>query len=173
MDNKGAVEVKHAISFKNTTGQPLTTAPATVLSKAEPNNRFLVQGLMKYCRPGQDATLEITSTNDVQVNISVKSEKTEEQEMHPNNINIIVSTLHNCEVVLVNYKQESVKCIVKHSLNGVLTVSDPEVKSKNEKFVSSYDYNPLAKYNWEVNVNPKETNKIVFSYISKERIYKI
>ena len=47
MDNKGAVEVKHAISFKNSTGQPLTTAPATVLAKAEPNNKFLNCGFFK------------------------------------------------------------------------------------------------------------------------------
>ena len=37
MENKGDVEVKHAISFKNMTGQPLTTAPATVLATADPN----------------------------------------------------------------------------------------------------------------------------------------
>merc|ERR1712137_1458928 len=103
MDNKGSVEVKHAISFKNTTGQPLTTAPATVLSKAESNSKFLVQGLMKYCWPGHDANLEITSTHDVQVNFSVKSDTTENPEKDGEYM--MYSTLHNCEVVLVNYKQ--------------------------------------------------------------------
>ena len=167
MDNKGAVEVKHAISFKNTTGQPLTTAPATVLSKAEPNSKFLVQGLMKYCWPGHDANLEITSTHDVQVNFSVKSDTTENPEKDGEYV--MYSTLHNCEVVLVNYKQESVKCKVEHSLRGAITASDPDVKSKIEKIVSYHDINPQAKYVWEINVGPQETNKIVFSYIVKER----
>ena len=40
----GPVEVKHAISFKNVTGQPLTPASATVLAKGDPDNKFLVQG---------------------------------------------------------------------------------------------------------------------------------
>ena len=168
MDNKGAVEVKHAISFKNTTGQPLTTAPATVLSKAVPNSKFLVQGLMKYCWPGHDANLEITSTHDVQVNFSVKSAETTEKQEKDSEYTVY-STLHNCEVVLVNYKQESVKCKVEHSLRGELTVSDPEVKSKIEKIVSYHDINPNAKYVWEIIVGPQETNKIVFSFILKER----
>ena len=167
MENKGAVEVKHAISFKNTTGQPLTTAPATVLSKAEPNSKFLVQGLMKYCWPGHDANLEITSTHDVQVNFSVKSDTTENPEKDGEYV--MYSTLHTCEVVLVNYKQESVKCKVEHSLRGAITASDPDVKSKIEKIVSYHDINPQAKYVWEINVGPQETNKIVFSYIFKER----
>lgn len=168
MDNKGAVEVKHAISFKNTTGQPLTTAPATVLSKAEPNSKFLVQGLMKYCWPGHDANLEITSTHDVQVNFSVKSAGTTEEKEKDSEYTVY-STLHNCEVVLVNYKQESVKCKVEHSLRGALTVSDPEVKNKIEKIVNYHDINPHAKYVWEIIVGPQETNKIVFSFIVKER----
>ena len=167
MDNKGAVEVKHAISFKNTTGQPLTTAPATVLSKAEPNSKFLVQGLMKYCWPGHDANLEITSTHDVQVNFSVKSDTTEEQEK--DNDYTMYSTLHHCEVVLVNYKQESVKCKVEHTLRGALVASDPDVKNKIDKIVSYHDINPHAKYVWEIIVGPQQNNKIVFSYILKER----
>jgi len=167
MDNKGAVEVKHAISFKNTTGQPLTTAPATVLSKAEPNSKFLVQGLMKYCWPGHDANLEITSTHDVQVNFSVKSDTTEEQEK--DNDYTMYSTLHHCEVVLVNYKQESVKCKVEHTLRGALAASDPDVKNKIDKIISYHDINPHAKYVWEIIVGPQQNNKIVFSYILKEK----
>ena len=167
MDNKGAVEVKHAISFKNTTGQPLTTAPATVLSKAEPNSKFLVQGLMKYCWPGHDANLEITSTHDVQVNLAVKSDTTEEQEKDSDYT--MYSTLHNCEVVLVNYKQESVKCKVEHTLRGALVSSNPAVKNKIDKIVSYHDINPHAKYVWEIIAGPQQNNKIVFSYILKER----
>ena len=50
---------------------------------------------MKNCRQGHDANLEISSTHDVQVNFSVKSEKPEK----PERVRDFV-----CEVVLVNYK---------------------------------------------------------------------
>ena len=169
MDNKGAVEVKHAISFQNSTGQPLTTAPATVLAKAEPNDEFLVQGLMKYCCPGHDANLEITSTHDVQVNFSTQSaESIKEQEMDTEYI--INSVLKNCEVVLVNNKEESVKCKVEHTLGGELASSDPEVKNKIDKNMGAYNYlNPLAKFVWEIALGPKDKKKMTFSYLVKER----
>ena len=170
MDNRGTVEVKHAISFKNTTGQPLTTAPATVLSKAETNSKFLVQALMKYCWPDHDANLEITSTHDVQVNFSIKSEEST-KEREKDSEYIIHSILKNCEVLLVNYKQERVKCKVEYSLRGELAASDPEVKKIIEKNIVTYniDINPHAKYVWEIILDPKEQKKIAFSYLWKER----
>ena len=169
MDNKGAVEVKHAISFKNSTGQPLTTAPATVLAKAEPNNKFLVQGLMNYCWPGHDANLEITSTHDVQVNFLTQSaESIKEQEKDTEYI--IYSVLKNCEVVLVNNKEESVKCKVEHTFKGELASSDPEVRNKIDKNMGAYnDLNPLAKFVWEIALGPKDKKKMTFSYLVKER----
>ena len=53
VNDSGEVDVKHAISFKNTTSQPLTTAPATILAKSGENSKFLVQGMMKFTLPGQ------------------------------------------------------------------------------------------------------------------------
>jgi len=163
--NRGPVYVKHAISFKNTTGQPLTTAPATVLFKAEPNNKFLVQGLMKYCLPGHDANLEMTTAHDVHVTTHVQVSPcnckvaTDEQEKDRKCTKF--SAL--CEVVLVNYKQESVKCKVGYELRGTLATSDPKVKSKIS-VANPHDINQCAKYAWEINIDPQEEKKIVFSY---------
>ena len=61
------VPVKHAISFKKTSGQPLTKAPVSILGKTSDNNsKFMVQGMMKFTNPAKNATIEITRTMDVE-----------------------------------------------------------------------------------------------------------
>ena len=72
MVSKGEVEVNHAISFRNKSGQPLTTAPATILARNNNNktNRFMVQGMLKFSMPGQNVDIEITTTQDVQVSVN-------------------------------------------------------------------------------------------------------
>ena len=77
---QGSVEVKHAISFQNSSGQPLTTAPVSILTKTEDNNnKPMVQGMMKYTGPGKKATVEITRTLDVEGKfvVETKERKTE------------------------------------------------------------------------------------------------
>ena len=173
-DNKGDVEVKHAISFKNLTEQPLTSAPATVLAKAETNSKFLVQGRMKYTGPGQDATLEITTTMDVQVKFGITTlDTTKQKELdNPGSEYMIATTVKKGKVELVNNKNEMVKCKVEYKLHGDMIESDPLVKDKVENSGSRHHgINSFTKQIWEIEMNPNGKKTISFSYNWKERIH--
>ena len=77
------------------------------------SNRFLVQGLMKYTGPGHDATIEITTTSDVQAKLSVvTAETTREPEAdNPESEYMVATTVRTGTVELVNNKEEAVKWV--------------------------------------------------------------
>ena len=103
--------MKHGISFKNTTGQPLTTAPATILARGEPNSKFLVQGLMKFTGVDREATIEITNTMEVEAKMRIETkEKTTERDLVEGFV--IISTLKSAEAEFINYRDEAVECTV-------------------------------------------------------------
>ena len=69
-DEENSVEVKHAISFRNPTGQPLTGGPVSILARQneEAESKFMVQAMMKFTGPEKPIIVEITRAMDVQVN---------------------------------------------------------------------------------------------------------
>merc|ERR1712130_566738 len=68
-DEENSVEVKHAISFRNPTGQPLTGGPVSILARQneEVESKFMVQAMMKFTGPEKPIIVEITRAMDVQV----------------------------------------------------------------------------------------------------------
>ena len=137
-------------------------------------SRFLVQGLMKYTGPGHDATIEITTTSDVQAKLSVvTAETTREPEAdNPESEYMVATTVRTGSVELVNNKEEAVKCKVEHSLQGQLAASDPAYKDKIERSQGRlHGLNPSAKYIWELELEPKQRKKITMKIIWKDRIH--
>ncbi|MEI8242593.1 MAG: hypothetical protein WCI17_04940 [bacterium] len=59
----GAPKVLHKIRLANSSGMPLTTAPALILR----DDRVLAQGLMTYASPGAETDLDITTSVDIRV----------------------------------------------------------------------------------------------------------
>ena len=68
-DEENSVEVKHAISLRNPTGQPLTGGPVSILARQneEAESKFMVQAMMKFTGPEKPIIVEITRAMDVQV----------------------------------------------------------------------------------------------------------
>ena len=68
-DEENSVEVKHAVSFRNPTGQPLTSGPVSVLARQKEGteSKFMVQAMMKFTGPDKPVIVEITRAMDVQV----------------------------------------------------------------------------------------------------------
>jgi len=60
------VKAAHHIRLQNTSGQPLTTAPALIVQ----GNRVLAQGLMTYTSPGASSDLTVNTAVDVKVHKS-------------------------------------------------------------------------------------------------------
>ena len=74
-DEENSVEVKHAISFRNPTGQPLTGGPVSILARQnkEVESKFMVQAMMKFTGPEKPIILEITRAMDIQVKVGIIS----------------------------------------------------------------------------------------------------
>merc|ERR1719361_912416 len=176
LNNKGTgedetlIEATHAITFKNTSGQPFTTAPVSVLiegdrakddmdidepKKERKENNFLVQGLMKFTGPDKIATIEITKALDVEGKFVIETSKERK----------------------VEAKKKKIKCKVDHLLYGQLEKSDPSPMEVTERHNSrvygpqqNTDLNNTAKYVWEIKVPAKGKAELVFSYHIKEWI---
>jgi len=168
----GEVDVKHAISFKNTTSQPLTTAPATILAKSGENSKFLVQGMMKFTLPGQDATVEITKTLNVQAKFTIETGETSQEISEEADEKIVTTKKTGC-VEILNTKEEDVKCKVEYILHGTLLASSPPFKNKFEQNsnYTNMDLNTRTKYIWEFQVEAKQKQKINFNFCIKKRIH--
>ena len=72
-DEENSVKVKHAISFRNPTGQPLTGGPVSILARQneEVESKFMVQAMMKFTGPEKPIIVEITRAMDVQVKVEM------------------------------------------------------------------------------------------------------
>merc|ERR1711892_63385 len=121
-EEQSSVEVKHAITFKNTSGQPLTTAPVSILAKTkDSNSKFMVQGMMKFTGPAKNATIEITKTMDVQGKFVIETLKERKTEVinesmegkHKQYVDLIKKV---AKVIIVNSKDEEIKCKIDYHL---------------------------------------------------------
>jgi hypothetical protein len=179
----GEVEVKHAITFKNTSGQPLTTAPVSILAKTEDNNsKFMVQGMMKYTSPAKNATIEITRTMEVDGKFVVETKKERKTEVineattaegtglqsGTRTKQYIDSIEKSAKVVIKNAKDVEIKCKIEHQLFGHLEESAPVFKEKTERQNNHHGLNPTTKYTWEITVPEGGKAELNFKYCVKE-----
>ena len=190
LNNKGSgnddtmVEATHAITFKNTSGQPFTTGPVSVIMAEEcknmdeddktrnsNENNFLVQGLMKFTGPNKIATVEITKALDVEgkfVLETSKERKVEAKKKVKDDVHELVCIQKTGTVTITNLKDEEVKCKIDHLLYGQLEKSEPSHMEVTERNVGHHDLNPTAKYVWQVKVPPKGKAELVFTFVIKQ-----
>jgi len=190
LNNKGLgnddtmVEATHAITFKNTSGQPFTTGPVSVLMAEENKiaesdnktrngneNNFLVQGMMKFTGPNKIATVEITKALDVEgkfVLETSKERKVEAKKTVRDDVHELVCIQKTGTVTITNLKDEEVKCKIDHLLYGQLEKSEPSHMEVTERNVGHHDLNPTAKYVWQVKVPAKGKAELVFTYVIKQ-----
>ena len=172
MGNRGNVDVKHAIGFKNISGHPLTTGPVTVLckKKEDQNDKFLVQGLMKFTGKNQDTNVEITTSMDVLSKFTINTAETKMAEKNDKENYVVSTTYQSGEVEIINMKDEEIKCRIEYNLRGNMIKSEPEFKDKIEtsKRAARSDLNLVTKYVWEVNVGRKQKRNIKFNFCWKE-----
>ena len=114
-----APKVLHKIRLRNTSAQPLTTAPALLLS----GDRVLAQGLMTYAAPGGSVDLTVTTAVDIQVK---KTEK--ETKRTPDAITMQDNRYARVDltgtVSLTNFGKESAALEVTRSVGGLVDSAD-------------------------------------------------
>merc|ERR1712112_636636 len=173
-DEENSVEVKHAITFKNPTGQTLTAGPVSVLTQEElqGHSNFMVQGSMKFTSPDRPVNVEITRTFDVQAIYVVETEKERRTEQisktdswtgEGNKYADVISK--KGKVTIKNRKNLDIKCKIEHNLQGHITESVPAPKEQIERPSRSYrDLNPVSKLTWEVSVPAESQAEINIEY---------
>ena len=187
LSNKGSanddtmVEATHAITFKNTSGQPFTTGPVSVLMAKESKvmdkddkirnndeNNFLVQSLMKFTGPNKIATVEITKALDVEGKFVLTTSKERKVESKNKNKGELVCIEKTGSFTITNLKNEEVECKIDYLLHGQLQKSNPPHIEATEVNDGGIDQNPITKYVWQVKVPPKDKAELIFIFTIKE-----
>jgi hypothetical protein len=124
-DEENSVEVKHAISFRNPTGQPLTGGPVSILARQneEAESKFMVQAMMKFTGPEKPIIVEITRAMDVQATYSVETCKEKKTELWSAAVSWTGAGKKYVDVVtkkgkltIKNPKATAIKCKIEHAL---------------------------------------------------------
>jgi len=172
-DEENSVEVKHAISFRNPTGQPLTGGPASILARQdeEAESKFMVQAMMKFTGPEKPIIVEITRAMDVQANYSVETSKEKKTELWSAAVSwtgagkkYVDVVAKKGKLVIKNPKATAIKCKIEHALQGHLEKSKPAVKEVTERPSHGQELNPTSKLLWELEVPAEGSAELSIEY---------
>ena len=180
--NGVAVQATHAITFKNSSGQPFTTGPVSVLMETNnetakqgdvmetdvgragrKDNNFMIQGLMKFTGSEKTATVELTKALDVDgkfVVESAKETKIEAKRTVREEEYMLEGTKMMGKLTINNMRNEDVKCKIDHLLYGHLEKSEPEhieVTETNHAILKQ-DYSSIHDHS----MRPNPTTKYVW-----------
>lgn len=155
-----AEEVWHALKFKNTSGQPLTTGPASVYEKGQ----MIGQSQTSYVPRGADAELRINKALDISPE-QTEEEVTRERGAIKNPAGYPIFDLVTVRGTLVvkNQKTESAKLVIKKDFTGELVEAEktPTI-AKTAKGLR--DVNPRGKLTWTETVPGGESVTIKYTY---------
>jgi len=172
-DEENSVEVKHAISFRNPTGQPLTGGPVSILARQneEVESKFMVQAMMKFTGPEKPIIVEITRAMDVQATYSVETSKEKKTELWSAAVSWTGAGKKYVDVVtkkgkltIKNPKPTAIKCKIEHNLKGHLEKSKPAVKEVTERPSHGQELNPTSKLLWELEVPAEGSAELSIDY---------
>lgn len=136
-------DVWHTIKFKNTSGQPLTTAPVTVFQ----NGEVLGQDTLSYSSPGSDVLVRMSKALDVHADANEEEVSRERASLRlPNDHFFDLVTLKGT-IALQNFKDKAVKMKITKEIFGELVSADgsPTV-TKTAKGLQ--DVNPTLRLIW-------------------------
>lgn len=186
--DEGMIKAMHAVTFKNISGKPLTTAPVSVFSEGtttedsgDDSNKFMVQTTMKFTAQNESATVEITDALDVDAKFITETEKERKTELITEGTfggffksgpksKYADSIQKNAKVVINNNKNEEVNCKIEYLLYGHMEHSKPDPIEKIEKGSQHqrYGLNPTTKYVWKMKIPSKGKSDLIFKYCIKE-----
>ena len=144
------------IKFKNTSGVPLTTAPAT----AYKNNNLVGQDMLKYTPAGADGTLRLARAMDIPARFTGTETS--------NDTVVIDNVTHqrvvrNGKIDIQNMKKEDALIEIETGFNGELLSLDGggESRKMNQRI---NQLNPYTSAKWTVRLKPNEKRTLNFSY---------
>lgn len=156
---EGPLDVWHGLRFKNTSGQPLTTAAVTVFKDAQ----VMGQDTLRYTSVSGEVLVKMNKALDV------RAEQTEEEVTRgrvalklPNNVAYDLVTLKGT-VSVRNAKPEAVSLKMTKSLTGEIVASDgkPEVTSTAKGL---RQMNPTQRLVWQRTLDSGKELKLTYTY---------
>lgn len=153
-------DVWHTLRFKNTSGQPFTTAVATTFK----NGEILGQDTMHYVSSGQTAEVKITKALDVRAEQDEAEVSREREAIKRNNgyPSYDLITLKGT-IRIINFKGRTVSIRIKKELTGEVSATEgAPVVTKSAKGLRSM--NPGQKIEWSKDVEPGKSVTLTYTY---------
>jgi hypothetical protein len=152
-------DVWHSIKFKNTSNQPLTTAPATVYK----DGRILGQDTIRYTSVGAEQLLRMTKAMDVQTEAFEEEVARQRQALQvPNQVPYDLVTLRGT-IQVRNRKSEPIQMRIVKELTGEIVSSEG-----NPKIVGTAkglrEINPRQRLEWGPQVAAGQTLTLTYTY---------
>jgi hypothetical protein len=153
-------DVWHTLQFKNTSGRPLTTAPATTFK----NGQILGQDTMNYVSTGGDVEIKITKALDI------KAESSEEEVSRDrgaikgdNGVPLFDLVTLKGTLQAANLKGEAVTLRIRRDFTGDLVAAegDPDVKKTTKGL---RDTNSTGRLTWTKTVEPGHPLRLAYTY---------
>jgi hypothetical protein len=159
-DPNAPQEFWHAVKFKNTAGQPLTTAVATTFK----NGEILGQDVLKYTSAGAEAELRITKALDIRAEASEDEIDRKRQALTiPYRGTVYDLVTIKGTLVIQNTKPEKVDIKVTKELTGELAEADGEPKAtKLAKRLTAV--NPRQRLEWTKTLEPGQSVTFTYTY---------
>jgi len=153
-------DVWHSLQFKNTSGQPFTTAVTTTFK----NGEILGQDTMHYVSSGTTAEVKITKALDAHAEADEAEVSRERGAIkQPNNYPLYDLVTLKGTIRVVNNKSRTIKLRIKKELTGeiIATEGSPAV-TKTAKGLRSM--NPGQKLQWDTDLESGKSLTYTYTY---------
>ena len=157
-DQSGDGEPWDAIRFTNPLDRPLTTAPATILS------RGMVRGqqLCYWTAPGGQVEVRVNRALSVRADIREEELEQQREDVSMYGRRFYRSTLRGT-IELANQRAEPVEMVVRVAFSGELLEADgePETSLRAE---GAWSVNPRRQMMWTITLKPGERRELTYTY---------
>jgi hypothetical protein len=152
-------DVWHSLTFKNSSGQPLTTAPATVYKGGE----LMGQDTLNYSSVNGDVLLRMSKALDVHADQTEEELSRDRGSLRlPNNGTVYDLVKLKGTISLENFKKESVSMKITKELTGEVTTSDGAKVTKIAKGLQ--EVNPREHLVWTPKIGAGQKLLLTYTY---------
>lgn len=146
------------VIFQNNSGNPLTTAAATIYQSGE----LIGQDTLEYVPAGADVRLRITKALDVRVSQSLEAIERERSSLVIRNTTYDLLTVEGV-ITIRNLKNEEIDVELSRRFDGEIIENDPSGQSRQVP-VGTTGINPVTIGIWKTKVEPNSVKEIKYRY---------
>lgn len=157
---EGPSDVWHSLNFKNTSGQPLTTAPVSVYK----DGQLMGQDTLMYTPAGADLLVKMSKALDIRAEATEEELSRERGALRIPNTGFVYDlvTLKGT-ISLRNFKNQEVRMMMNKLVTGEIVEADktPAI-TKSAKGLR--EINPASKLIWKLDLKPGQQLEVKYTY---------